>query len=235
MNVKLAAFCTSAMLLVFLAVAAEHVNLLANGTFDKGEKTPDSWERANGLTSFYVNEEGRGRIVKMDSKVDRMQALAWMKKFKENPDAVPPKPEYPKNDLESIGSQEGVMLDSELIDAKPGQNYRLSVDFKGPSSPIVWIKGFMMHQIRKELADAYQTRLVPDNPEKDSWKTYSIGFNPTARTPNVVKFKVRIYAYWPAGTYYFDNVKVEEISQEEMDELLKKRAQVPEDRKPMKK
>ncbi len=218
----------TAFLVMSALIAAEHENLIKNGNFDKGEKTPDNWEKANGLTSFYINEEGRGRIVKMDSKVDRKQALDWMKKFKEDPDAVPPKPEYPKNDLGSIGSQEGVMLDSDLIDVKPGQNYKLTVDYKGPSAPIVFIKGFMMHPLRKELSDRYQTRLVPENPDKDNWKTYSIGFNPTAKLQDVIKMKVRIYAYWPAGTYYFDNIKVEEITAEEMEELLKQRSVVPE-------
>ncbi len=212
---------------LYISLAAEHGNLIENGSFDKGEKTPDGWEKANALTSFYVNEEGRGRIVKMDSRVDRKQALDWMKKFKENPDAVPPKPEYPKNELDAIAGNEGVWLDSALIDVKPGQNYKLSVDYKGQGSPIVWIKGFLFHPVRKDYADAYQTRLVPDNPDKDNWKTYSIGFNPTERSPKVEKMKVRIYGYWPPGIYYFDNVRVEEISPEEMAELVKKRSLVP--------
>ncbi|MFZ2653366.1 MAG: hypothetical protein WAX69_00480 [Victivallales bacterium] len=219
--------CVAFFLFMFSAFSAEHENLLNNGSFDRGEKTPDSWEPANGLTSFYVKEEGRGRIVKMDSRVDRMLALGWMKKFKEDPTATPPEPAYSKDQYACIGGNEGVWLDSELMNVKPGQDYKLTVDFKGPSSPIVWIKGFLFHPVRKDYADAYQTRLVPDNPDKDNWKTFSIGFNPTARSPKVEKMKVRIYAYWPAGVYYFDNVKVEEITPEEMAELLKKRAEVP--------
>lgn len=198
-------------------------NLIENGSFDKGEKTPDNWERANGLTTFYVNEEGHGRVAKLDSRIDRMQVLAWLKTFKENPNAVPPAPEFPKDKYACIGGNEGVSLDCGLIDVKPGQNYKLTVDFRGDGSPIVFIKGFLFHPVRKDYADAYQTRLTPDNPDPKNWKTYSIGFNPTAKMPKVVKMKVRLYAYWPAGIYYFDNVKVEEISPEEMAELLKKR------------
>ena len=210
--------------LILSAVAAEHENLLENGSFDKGKKTPDNWEPANGLTSFYINEEGRGRIVKMDSRISRKQALDWMKQVKANPNETPPEPVISKNDLDSIASNEGVWLDSGFINVKPGQNYRLSVDFKGPASPIIWIKGFMFHPVRKDYADAYQTRLVPENPDKEKWKTFSVGFNPTERTPKVEKIKVRIYAFWPPGIYYFDNVRVEEITPEEMAELLKKRA-----------
>jgi hypothetical protein len=203
-------------------------NLIENGTLDKGEKTPDNWERANGLTTFYVNEEGHGRVAKLDSRVDRMQVLAWLKQFKENPDAVPPKPVFPKGQYDVIGANEGVSLDSDLINIKPGQNYKLTVDFKGGFSPIVWIKGFMYHPVRKDYVDAYQTRLVPEKPDKEKWKTFSVGFNPTAKSSKVEKIKVRLYAYWPAGIYYFDNIKVEEITPEEMTELLKKRAIVEE-------
>ncbi|MFA6294447.1 MAG: hypothetical protein WC637_21835 [Victivallales bacterium] len=198
-------------------------NLIENGTLDKGEKTPVNWEPANGLTTFYVTEEGHGRVAKLDSRVDRLQALAWMKKFKENPDAVPPEMEISKDQYGAIGANEGGSLDSALISIKPGQNYKLTVDFKGAFSPIVWIKGFMYHPGRKDYADAYQTRLVPDSPDEKKWKTYSIGFNPTAKMPRVEKIKVRLYAYWPTGIYYFDNVRVEEITPEEMAELVKKR------------
>ena len=218
----------SILFLTLSAVAAEHENLLENGSFDKGGKTPDNWESANGLTSFYVKEEGRGRIVKMDSRISRKEALDWMKQFKSDPNATPPEPVIPKNDFDSIASNEGAWLDSGFINVKPGQNYRLSVDFKGPASPFVWIKGFMFHPVRKDYVDAYQTRLVPENPDKEKWKTFSIGFNPTGRTPKVEKMKVRIYAYWPPGIYYFDNVRVEEITPEEMADLLKKRALTPE-------
>jgi len=209
-------------------VASANDNLIENGTLDKGEKTPVSWEPANGLTTFYVAEEGHGRVAKLDSRVDRLQALAWMNQFKENPDAVPPEPVIPKDQYGAIGANEGVSLDSALINIKPGQNYKLTVDFKGAFSPIVFIKGFMYHPGRKDYADAYQTRLVPDNPDMKTWKTYSIGFNPTAKSSKVEKIKVRFYAYWPVGIYYFDNVKVEEITPGEMAELVKSRALVEE-------
>ena len=37
--------------------------------------------------------------------------------------------------------------------------------------------------------------------------------------------KVRIHPYWPPAVYCFDNVRVEEITPEEMQQLVKKRAQ----------
>ena len=77
------------VLLSFNLVAGE--NLVKNGNFDQGEPFASHWERADGLCSFFVQEKGRGRIVKMDSQVELRQALNWMKAFKANPKLKPPK------------------------------------------------------------------------------------------------------------------------------------------------
>jgi hypothetical protein len=201
-------------------------NLVKNGGFDQGDVTAAHWERADGLTSFFEMEEGRGRIVKMDTLVDRDQALEWAKAFKADPALTPPakKPIAPTS-YGSIGGNEGVMLDSELIDCKPGQNYKLTADFRGEGKPFVWIKGFLPHPRRNALVDGYQTRLEPATHSKTEWRTYSIGFNPTEKSPKIQTFKVRLYAYWPNGLYYFDNVRVEEITPEEMARLVEKRSQ----------
>ncbi|MFO7937649.1 MAG: hypothetical protein R6V06_08615 [Kiritimatiellia bacterium] len=191
-------------------------NLVKNGSFDEGTAYALHWERADGLTSFFEKEEGRGRIVRMDTQVERQQALEWNKKFKADPTLkAPEKKPISKKSYGTIGGVEGVMLDSELIDVKPGQDYKLTVDFKGEGKPFVWIKGFLMHPRRKVLVDAYQTRLEPHSPSKTEWRTFSIGFNPTAKSPRITKMKVRLYSYWPNGLYYFDNVRVEEITKEE--------------------
>jgi len=219
------ALCSLLSVLCSLPLMAGE-NLVKNGNFDEGETTALHWEPADGLTTFYEMEEGHGRIVRMDTLVDRDQALEWAKAFKADPTLKPPvkKPISPKS-YGSIGGNEGVMLDSELIDAKPGQNYKLTADFKGDGKPFIWIKGFLMHPKRKTLVDAYQTRLEPGKPSKTEWRTFSIGFNPTAN-PRVTKFKVRLYSYWPNGLYYFDNIRVEEITPEEMAVLVAKRSEV---------
>ena len=98
--------------------------------------------------------------------------------------------------------------------------------FKGDGKPFVWIKGFLMHPTRNVLVDGYQTRLEPKSHSKTEWRTFSIGFNPTAKSPKIQKMKVRLFAYWPNGTYYFDNVRVEEITPEEMSKLVEKRSEV---------
>lgn len=209
---------------LFVGSSLAGENLIPNGTLDDGKTFADHWERPNGLTVEFVNEPGRGRVVKMDTQVSREQVLAWLKTFAENPDApVPEKKRLAKKSFATVGAFEGVALDSALIDVIPGQNYKLTADVKGAGAAFVWIKGFMPHPRREMLADAYQTRLAPDKPSADKWQTISIGFNPTARIKQVTKMKVRLYAYWPNGIYYFDNIRVEKISPEEMAELVKAR------------
>lgn len=202
-------------------------NLLPNGNFDEGERKATNWETPDGLTSFWISEDGRGRVLKMDTRVSNAQVLEWKNKRKIDSTVKPPEPIFPEEPLKTVANEtvEGVALDSILISVKPGQNYKLSIDYKGKLSPIIWIKGFRKHPSRDYYTNAYQTRLVPAGGKENEWKTYSIGFNPTARSPETIKIKVRIHPYWPPALYYFDNVRVEEITQEEMHELVKKRAQ----------
>ena len=100
----------------------------------------------------------------------------------------------------------------------------MTADFKGAGKPFVWIKGFLWHPTRKTWVDGYQTRLEPARVSPDTWSTFSIGFNPTARSPRIQKFKVRLYAYWPNGLYYFDNIRVEAITPGEMKQLVEQRS-----------
>lgn len=215
------------VLLVVLAgagVVCWGENLLPNGSFDEGEKFAEHWERADGLTTFFEQEEGRGRVVKIDTLVERGQAMEWAKAFRADPELpAPVKKPIATDSYGSIGGNEGVMLDSVMIDCEAGQDYRLQVDFRGEGKPFVWIKGFLWHPTREMWADGYQTRLEPSPVSATEWRTYEIGFNPTAKSPRIRKMKVRLYAYWPNGLYWFDNVKVEAISREEMARLIKLR------------
>ena len=209
------------MIFAFILAA---MNLLPNGSFDEGANAPLKWERPNGLTTFVVREEGRGNVIKMDSRLDRQQVLDFQKELKSNADATPPAPVLAKAPFySSIGGNEGVQYDSELIAVKPGQNYKLTIDAKGDSKPFVWIKGFRRHPRRDVLIDSYQTRLHAYPLDKAEWRTFSIGFNPTAKSPHTEFIKVRLYVYWPVGICHFDNVRIEEITEEEMQSLVKRR------------
>ena len=80
--------------------------------------------------------------------------------------------------------------------------------------------------ILKEAGETEHKILIDASPlDENQWQTFSIGFNPTAKSPHTEFMKVRIYVYWPVGICYFDNVRIEEISKEEMLKLVKQRSE----------
>jgi hypothetical protein len=40
------------------------------------------------------------------------------------------------------------------------------------------------------------------------WKTFSGEFHPTRFTPAVTEFKIMLFAYYPGGVAWFDNIHV---------------------------
>lgn len=67
----------------------------------------------------------------------------------------------------------------------------------------------------------YDTYLACRN-RTDGWVTHRCMFHPTRRTPSVRYIRVMIYAYWPRGTYYFDNLRVVRVSESEYDAYKKR-------------
>ena len=152
---------TLPLFVLFAAFSLGAENLLPNGSFDEGKTDALHWEKVDNLTSFWRTDGARGRILELDTRPERTQVLEYQKKRKENPATPPPAPVIPSDPLKSVGAYEGAALDSVLLDVKPGQDYKLSVDYLGRGTPFVWIKGFMIHPRRKTLTDCYQTRLAP--------------------------------------------------------------------------
>ncbi|MCD4656854.1 MAG: hypothetical protein K8S87_04855, partial [Planctomycetes bacterium] len=52
---------------------------------------------------------------------------------------------------------------------------------------------------------------MPCRNASGTWEHFSQVFSPTYRTPDVDFIKVMIFAYWPIGDYYYDNVSIREV------------------------
>ena len=184
-------------------------NLLANGDFEKGDKTPAGWQPVNGLTAFWVNAPDRtGKCIKFDTDVNWDQWLAWNKKFTLGADEAPPAPVRgtgPKYD--TVGAYHGAWLyNADHLTVKKGQTYRISFDFKGKMSGIffakVFIKGYAQYpDQRREVWRYYKACRVQTNGRE--WEHFTGTFKPG---PDVQWIKVELYTYWPADVYYFDNL-----------------------------
>ena len=201
-------------------------NLLPNGSFEKGKRGLEGWQRPDGLTTFWVSRpdgpKGQ-KCLMIDTDVYETEVKQWQEALKENPNARPPRKtptSGPKYD--TIGGTYGVPFWSQPIPVRKGAAYRISAEMKGASAgdvfPKVFVKGFT--DIKGRERKVYEFYLACRN-STGRWQTYtSKPFHPSrtiGRAPSADRMKVMVYAYWPPGAYYFDNIRIEEVPDEDGD------------------
>ncbi len=111
---------------------------------------------------------------------------------------------FPKPGGNAIGETYGLSLYSEPITAVPGKNYRITFDFmsaKGTSG-FVLLRGYTAEGKR-----VYEKKIECGS--VGAWKTFT-GIAHLGRSPQpVATFKIMLFAYFPDGVAWWDNVKVE--------------------------
>lgn len=201
---------------------ARAVNLVANGSFEKGTWTPEGWTKVDGLTSFWVGRgDGKGKCLVCDTDVDEKQALAWMKRVQSGEVTAKDAPKKISKEVSgqygTIGAWEGVQVYSDMIPVKPKMRYRLTVDIKARWGGIFFPKAFVKAYAdqtdefttqKRELSRAYLA--LRTKTQGKEWETFTRTFNPTLETPTVRYMRVMLYSYWPLGKYYWDNVAIAE-------------------------
>ena len=206
------------LLPLLAAAAAEEENRIANGDFEKGEakatKIP-GWTEVDGLTTFFVTEKGRGRVLLIDTDVTLAEANArWKEMEKPAAERPPAKKKGPTFEpyYDTVGGTTGAKVYSDYIRVEPGMRYRLKVDVKS-NGPVVkvFVKGYVQFQggFRKYYQCYKNVTEVTG-----AWKTWERTFNPTFRSPKVTHIRVMPYAYWPVGQAWIDNVRVERVGPE---------------------
>lgn len=220
-----------ALAVLLLWGAKEPKNLVPNGDFEKGrEGIPLNWQRPDGLTSFWIRDpRAKSYVLKIDTDVLKDQYRARQKELKKNPLSPAPKKLPTKGKKYStVAATEGVAYWSDWIPVKKGVTYKLSVDVRvdsGKKSPKVFVKGYVED---KNRPPGYRRRVAYKKylncKATSEWKTFGMEFNPTLRTPGVKWVRVMIFAYWPPGTYYFDNVKIYEAGKGKGEKRERKRS-----------
>ncbi len=137
----------------------------------------------------------------------------------------------------TVGGLHGIHYRSEYVKLEPRAIYRLCVDSRcdnvvnaGASvARKVFVKGFFDQRMRSETGkevvlkrNAYRARMDLGAPG-EAWKRYAFVFHP-ARSKSLYKGKpiqpewlqVQLYAYWPPGNAYFDNVRLEIVGHEDV-------------------
>lgn len=206
--------------------------LSKNPGFESGSgEKPDGWERIDGLTTFWLDDPtgaGRGKVVKMDTRMLQSQADEWWKKWRAGaPASRAPEPIFAQPPAyDSVGGLHGAHYYSDAFEVTPGKRYRILADFKGKTTDFffakVFVKGYgtvppTIREDKPQQREIWRTYLACRNFE-NAWKHYSETFTIPergVRMSDVVTVQVRWiriipYAYWPPGLFYWDDVKVVE-------------------------
>ncbi len=154
-------------------------------------------------------------------------------KQKKNPLPAPPdpKPTSPPY-YDTVAGLHGIHYKGPFIPVQPGAIYRITVDAKvsQKGGAKVFVKGFVdrPYKTRRGLMvikrNAYRAPMNLDGLSQN-WKRFSRVFHP-ARSQSTIDdqpvqpewLRVQLYSYWPPGTYWWDNVKLEIIGYEKLPE-----------------
>ncbi|NQT85547.1 hypothetical protein HQ560_02210, partial [bacterium] len=198
--------------------AARGRNLIQNPSFEKGADTPVGWSPVDGLCTFWIDRgDGKGKCIKCDTNVLESQAVPWMQKVRSGKakakDAPKPIPVKPSQIYATIGGLTGVQVYSHYIPVKTNMRYRLSVDIKakwgGIFFPKAFVKGYgdNTDEFTTQKREFYRAYLaLRTKTQGKEWETFTRTFNPSLRNAEVKYMRVMLYAYWPLGDYYWDNI-----------------------------
>ena len=189
-------------------------SLVTNGAFelpDATDKTkPLAWDKPDGLGVQWLEApkgpggEDYGKAIRMDTALSEQAMVAQWKKVGVD------KWDIPKPAGNAVAETYGLSFYSDPIPVLPGQAYRISFDFKGASGGAkVWVRGWGDFQGEKRRR--WET-IVNCYSKGTQWTHFSQEFFPTKSRPEVSEMRVMLYAYYPAGLYWFDNVSIEPIT-----------------------
>ena len=196
----------------FCILPSSSASVLPHGDFEQADprdkSRPAGWDRVDGLGVQWTNapDAAHGKAIRMDTRVSEQAMQAqWIKTGLTNSWNIP-KPE--KN---AIAETYGLSLYSDAIPVKPGQAYRITFDYQGPDGGAkVWVRGWGMFQGEKQ--QRWNTT-VTCHCKNGAWTTCTQVFHPTKARPEVTEMKVMLFAFYPAGVSWFDNIRIEPITE----------------------
>jgi len=189
----------------FALLARGEGNLVANGDFETGAAgVPAAWDKPDGLGVAWDGAPGRqGRAIRLDTSVsEQAMQTSWARTGLTNQWSIP------KPAGNAIADTYGLSYYSSSFPCVSGATYRVACDTRGPGPVKVWVRGY--GPFRGRRVRRYEA-VMNCAPGAGAWRTTTMEFNPTARRPEVDELRVMLYAWYPAGVYWFDRVRVERI------------------------
>lgn len=185
-----------------------------NGDFETADEKdsgkPAYWSKPDGLGVQWTNDAAsaaHGKCIRMDTSIsEKAMVERWKKTGLTNLWDIP----NPAGN--AVAETYGLSYYSDGIPVQSGQAYRVTFDFKGPSGGKLWVTCYGVFEGEKRRR--YE-KVVNAAGKEDEWMTQSAVFHPTKQRPEVTEMKVMLYAYYPAGIYWFDNIRSEPISDRE--------------------
>ena len=210
------------------ALSAEPIVL--NGDFEQADPAnaakPAHWDQPDGLGVQWTNapEAGHGKAIRLNTAITEKQLNEQCQKTGVEKWIIPNPTGSP------VGENYGLSLYSEPMPVKKGQPYKITYDFKGASGGAkMWVRGY--GEFEGEKRRRWETTVECRVANAKEWTTISQEFFPT-KMRDVTEMKVMLYAFYPSGVYWFDNVKIEPITTEEYELLRKTPAPAAHGRKP---
>ena len=183
-------------------------NLLPNGGFEQADpkdaRRPLGWDLPDGLGVQWTQSDN-GKAIRLDTQISEIRMdEQWTKLGLTNTWFIP------NAASNAIAETYGLSFYSDAIPVKTGQAYRVSFDYKGAAGGgKVWVRCF--GQQAGETRRLYE-KIVFCEKNGTGWVHYQEVFFPTKFRPAVTEMRVMLYAYYPAGIYWFDNLEIEPIS-----------------------
>ena len=186
--------------------------LVVNGELEKPDPTnadqPLGWDTTDGLgVQWVAGPDAAGKAIRMDTALSEQQMVAQWTKVGMTEWI------FPKPAANAIAETYGLSLYSQAMPVEAGRTYRITVRYRGSGGAKVWVRGYgdkggkprRMYESMGACPAAETT-----------WGEFTQDFNPTKHTPNVTTMKVMLFAYYPAGVSWFDDVRITPLTEVEV-------------------
>jgi hypothetical protein len=205
--------------------------LVLNGDFEQADPAeaskPSHWDKPDGLGVQWTEapEAGHGKAIRINTALSEKAMNEQWKKVGIDKWII-------QNPTDStVAENYGLSFYSDPMPVQKGQPYKITFDYKGASAGAkMWVRGWGTFEGEKRRRWETTVECRVANPKE--WTTISQEFFPTKMRPEVTEIRVMLYAFYPAGVYWFDNVKIEPITVQEYEQLRKAPAPAAHGRKP---
>ena len=197
-------------------MAARGQSVLPNGDFEQADPAhpgkPAHWDLPDGLGVQWTEAPvvpgapPHGKAIRMNTSISEKALVVSCTKagvtqwIFPNPSGAP------------IATTYGLSLYSEAMPVVSGKTYRVTFDYmaeKGTAGKL-WFRAYA--DVNGQKKRVYEGTV--DCGSTGAWKQFTGLFHPTKYRPNVAEFKIMLFAYFPRGVAWFDNVKVEAVDEE---------------------